>query len=102
MKISFVNEAQLELLDAISFYEEAQPGLGRRFKDELDRRLQRLPDHPEAYRVRKGGYRRLNLTVFPYYIPYILRAETLWVLAVAHSRRKPEYWIERRMRINET
>jgi plasmid stabilization system protein ParE len=97
MKISFVDEAQLELLDAISFYEEARPGLGRRFKDELDLRLQRLRDHPEAYRVRKGGYRRLNLTVFPYYIPYILRAGTLWVLAVAHSRRKPEYWIERRI-----
>ena len=102
MKISFVDEAQLELLDAISFYEQARPGLGRRFKDELDLRLQRLRDHPEACQVRKGGYRRLNLTVFPYYIPYILRAETLWVLAVAHSRRKPEYWIERRLRLNET
>lgn len=102
MKISFVDEAQREVLDAISFYEEARPGLGRRFKDELDLRLQRLRDHPEAYRARKAGYRRLNLTVFPYYIPYILRGDTLWVLAVAHSRRKPEYWIERRMRFNET
>jgi hypothetical protein len=38
----------------------------------------------------------MNLRVFPYYIPYIIRGEMLWVLAVAHGSRKPEYWIGRK------
>ena len=31
MKITFVEEARLEFLDAISYYEDEQPGLGQRF-----------------------------------------------------------------------
>jgi len=40
--------------------------------------------------------RLINLRAFPYYIPFIIRGSTLWVLAVAHSARKPEYWINRK------
>ena len=95
MKITFLREAELEFLDAISYYEGQQPKLGRRFKDEVDRSLLWVEARPEVCRLRPGGYRRMNLRVFPYYLPYTIRESTLWVLAVAHSRRKPEYWIER-------
>ena len=96
MNIQFLDEAQWEFLDAISDYEEARSGLGRRFKDEIDRCVLWIADHPELYRLRPGDYRRINLRVFPYYIPYTVREETLWVLAVAHASRKPHYWISRR------
>lgn len=96
MIIRFVEEAQREFLDAISDYEEARAGLGQRFKDTVDRCILWIADHLELYRLRPGGYRRINFRVFPYYIPYIVRGETLWVLAVAHGSRKPLYWISRR------
>lgn len=96
MTIRFVDEAQREFLDAISGYEDARGGLGQRFKDEVDRCVLWIADHPELYRLRPGSYRRINLRVFPYYIPYIVRGQTLWVLAVAHGSRKPLYWISRR------
>jgi len=97
--IRFVDEAQRELLDAISHYEEARSGLGRRFKDEVDRYILWIADHPELCRLRPGGYRRINLRVFPFYIPYIVRGTSLWILAVAHGRRKPLYWISRRNQV---
>ena len=31
----------------------------------------------------------------PYYIAYIIHSEVIWVLAIAHSARRPEYWITR-------
>lgn len=96
MNIIFVPEAQGEFLDAISYYEEAREGLGQRFKDETDRCILWMAEHSRLYRVRAGGYRRINLRAFPYYIPFIIRGSTLWVLAVAHSARKPDYWITRR------
>jgi len=34
--------------------------------------------------------------VFPYYMPYIVREQTVWILAVAHGSRKPLYGISRR------
>jgi plasmid stabilization system protein ParE len=94
--IRFVEEAQREFLDGISYYEEAGAGLGRRFKDEVERCVSWIGDHPDLCRLRSGGYRRINLRVFPYYIPYVARGEILWVLAVAHGARRPLYWISRR------
>lgn len=96
MNIRFVEEAQREFLDVISYYEEARAGLGRRFKDEVERSVLWIADHPELYRLRPGGYQRINLRVFPFHIPFIVREETLWVLAVAHASRKPLYWISHR------
>jgi plasmid stabilization system protein ParE len=94
--IRFVDEAQHEFFDAISHYEEARAGFGQRFKNEVDRSILWIADHPELYRQRTRLYRRINLRVFPYYIPYVVRAQTLWVLAIAHASRKPLYWISRR------
>ena len=95
MRIRFVDEARSEFLDGISYYERQQPKLGRRFKVEVERTLLLLGEHPETCRLRPGGYRRVNLRIFPYYIPYIVRGSTLWVLAISHGRRKPEYWVQR-------
>ncbi len=99
MTIRFVDEAQREFLEAISAYEEARGGLGRRFKDEVDRCVLWIADHPELYRFRSDAYRRINLRIFPYYVPDVVREQILWVLAVAHAGRRPLYWISRRNRV---
>ena len=102
MKIIFLQEAESEFLDAIAYYESERAGLGRRFKDEVDRSLRWVVARPEVCRLRSGGYRRMNLRIFPYYIPYITREATLWVLAVAHVGRQPEFWILRQQRYRAT
>ena len=99
MTVRFTGEAQREFLDAIAFYEETCHGLGRRFKGEVDRCISWIAGHPELYRLKPGGYRRINLRVVTYYVPYIVRRETLWVLAIAHASRQPHYWISRRDQI---
>ncbi|HYX31447.1 MAG TPA: type II toxin-antitoxin system RelE/ParE family toxin [Pyrinomonadaceae bacterium] len=95
MKVIFLDEASREFLAASDYYESRQPGLGERFEEEVDRAIEWLVENPEALPFRRGIYRRLNLHIFPYYIPYIVRSSTLWVVAVAHARRRPEYWIRR-------
>lgn len=96
MTVRFVQEARQEFLDSILYYEDAEPGLGRRFRVELENTIRHLRDHPEIYRVRSAAQRRINLKTFPYYLPFIIREETVWVLAVAHESRHPRYWISRR------
>lgn len=96
MTVRFVQEAGQEFLDAIRYYEDAEPGLGRRFSADLESAVQRLRDHPETYRIRNAGQRSINLKTFPFYLPFIVRAGTVWVLAVAHESRRPRYWISRR------
>ena len=101
MRIRFVDEASLEFLDRVSYYRERRPELGRRFKEEVEQSIRWVAEHVDACRVRPGGYRRFTLRVFPCYIPYITRGSTLWILAIAHTRQKPEYWIQREPTANE-
>lgn len=51
MDIVFIEEAKLELLDAISYYRSANPDLGRRFKEELERSLVCIGENPELHRI---------------------------------------------------
>ena len=37
----------------------------------------------------------MTIRVVPYYIAYIIRSNGLWILAIAHTHRRSEYWIER-------
>lgn len=99
MKITFLEEADSEFSAAAAYYDGQEPGLGQRFEDEIDRALLWLVGHPHVFPLRLGIYRRMNLQIFPYYIPYAIRESTLWVVAIAHSRRRPEYWIRRTRRI---
>ena len=99
MKITFLEEADSEFFAAVAYYDGQEPGLGHRFEDEIDRALFWLIEHPHLCPLRRGIYRRMNLHIFPYYIPYVIRESTLWVVAVAQSQRRPEYWIRRTRRI---
>lgn len=101
MNLVVLPQAANEFEDATDYYEQRQTGLGRRFRDEVDRHIRWIADNPDIPRVRKGDYRRVNLKVFPYYVAYLKRQETVWVLAIAHSRRKPKYWIKRKQQITE-
>jgi hypothetical protein len=48
-----------------------------------------------ASAVRPGGYRRVNLPGFPYYVAFIADAEQVLVIAIAHSSRHPRYFENR-------
>jgi hypothetical protein len=38
----------------------------------------------------------VNLKVFPFYIAYVVEGDLVWVLAVAHNKMRPGYWMKRR------
>ena len=94
MNVEFLAEAEEELLEAALWYEAREPGLGVRFRVEVARVVSRIAEDPTLWRER-GGYRRVNCPVFPYYIPYFIRGDTIIVAAVAHGHRRPGYWKDR-------
>ena len=42
-----------------------------------------------------GVVRKRNLKRFPYHLVYIVRNQEFLVIAIAHHKRDPVYWIER-------
>jgi hypothetical protein len=43
----------------------------------------------------------VNLKVFPHYVAYLQMGDTVWILAIAHGHREPEYWIDRKQNIGQ-
>ena len=96
MSIAVLPQAADEFAEATAYYEDKQPGLGQRFRDEVDRAIRWIKEHSDTPRLRQGGYRRVNLKAFPHYVAYMQFGETTWILAIAHAHREPEYWIARK------
>ena len=99
MKVEILQEAEEELNQAIVRYEEIEAGLGIRLKEEARLAIRWIGDNPELPRLRPKGYRRVNLKVFPYYVAYSIWADSIWVLAIAHGHRRPEFWLQRKTKI---
>jgi len=95
MTIILHEEAENEYFESIGFYEIQEPGLGHRFGEEVTAYIEQIAENPELARQRPGGYRRVNLSIFPHYIAYIVRGNIIWIVAIAHGHRRPEYWKER-------
>ena len=95
MKVIFSKYAKLELEDAVHFYELEYQGLGRRFKEEVKKAIKRIAKYPEAWSVERGDVRGALLHKFPYKLLYSIEADHIFVIAVAHQHRKPDYWIDR-------
>jgi len=74
--LEFVFEALDEAEAATKYYEEIQPGLGLRFREELETVTQAIVSQPLLWRERIGGFRRVNLPGFPFYISYFLRGHS--------------------------
>lgn len=96
MKHGFLPAAQLEYLEAVSFYEERQQGLGAALVAEVERAVRLACERPEAWRlVHSSGIRRIVLSRFPYVMFYRVSGDVLQVTAFAHERKRPGYWTQR-------
>ncbi|MCK4640095.1 MAG: type II toxin-antitoxin system RelE/ParE family toxin [Candidatus Marinimicrobia bacterium] len=95
MKIVFDKLAQLELEDALEYYELEVPGLGARFKVEVKCGIRRIRKYPDAWAKEKNDVRRCFLHKFPYKILYSIEEDYIYIIAIAHCHRHPDYWIDR-------
>jgi plasmid stabilization system protein ParE len=95
--LQFSEPASDELTAAIRWYEERRSGLGGDFHDAVARTIELIRTHPEIGVTRKGRLpsRQLRVTGFPYKIVYRIRDDDIYVVAVAHSSRRPAYWKDR-------
>ncbi|MBU0702080.1 type II toxin-antitoxin system RelE/ParE family toxin [bacterium] len=96
MKISLLPLAQIELDDAFSWYEEQVVGLGYEFLDEFDQSVRLIASFPELFEQIEMGVRRCLINRFPYGIIYGIDSDKIVIIAVAHLKRKPNYWIKRK------
>ena len=91
----FTQAARAELLDSQDWYEAEAAGLGRRFREEVDRAVQRIIENPLQFPLLFRSVRRAHIRTFPYGLYFTTTNDAVIVVACFHASRDPKQWQER-------
>ena len=95
MTFLFHPEAETEFYHAIDYYEACEGGLGYDFSIEIYLTIQNILAYPAAWPVIERSIRRCLTNRFPYGVLYSIEKDKIFILAVMHLHRAPDYWKER-------
>jgi toxin ParE1/3/4 len=95
MRVIFSPEARREFEEAERYYRQQFPALGPQFRDEVKSALRRIRTWPLSCPTERGEIRRLATSRFPYKLLYSVEADHIYVIAIAHQHREPDYWVAR-------
>lgn len=93
--------AKIELVEATRYYLEINPELASDFVARVEAALGRIDAHPARFARLETvktdrQIRRVLVGRFPYLIVYEVLHDEPFVLAIAHTHRRPGYWLERK------
>lgn len=96
MSYVFHPAAEAEHLESVAYFESKRPGLGASYLAEFEKTMGRACKSPQRYPIEKNpDVRRIRMDRFPYSVLYREVLGTVQVLAVAHRRRRAQYWLGR-------
>ncbi len=95
MNVEFLPAADEELSEAVAYYEERLPGLGEDLLAEADAGCCLLSLQPNLGMKLDAIHRRLPLRRFPFGLIFRVDPSAVRIVAFAHNRRRPGYWLSR-------
>ncbi len=96
MELRFSTEALAELRESADYYSVRSPLAAHGFALAVDHAIQAVLAEPNRFvRVSKRDRAR-SVEKYPYQIIYRVMGDVLYVVAVAHTARRPGYWKRRR------
>ena len=91
-RIELHQSAQKELDEAFQWYQKRSLGLGVRFIAAVSEKINELSKYPERYAKRRGEYREVSTSIFPYVLIYefLSKEKIVFISYVFHSKRNPK------------
>ncbi len=89
--------AKQDIKEAAGWYNEHQPGLGKRFTAHLKKTVLYIRQNPKAVAIRYDDTRTILLDTFPYLIHFSIDDDKhiIIISAVLSTSRDPEIWKDR-------
>lgn len=89
-------EAEKELSESYDWHNANRENSGEQFLNQVNIRLKEILQRPESRSADEDGIRWTGIAKFPYHIFYLFKPQTVWILAIWHTSRKPDDWRKRR------
>jgi toxin ParE1/3/4 len=97
MKVVVHKEAKAELAKSRRWHEKRRAGLGFELQEDVLDSLLRIERDPSiGIFFPNSQYRFCRTNQFPFVIYYLEQNDTVYVMAIAHERRRPGYWMRRK------
>ena len=97
LDVYFLEPAENELVEAINYYNMQSYGLGFEFAIEVQKAIDRIIQYPNSWSKLSTRTRKCRCNRFPYNVIYSLKDETIIIIAIMHTKRKPNYWDKRKI-----
>ncbi|HET9620245.1 MAG TPA: type II toxin-antitoxin system RelE/ParE family toxin [Kofleriaceae bacterium] len=96
----FHRDARTEYRAALAWYATRSLDAADGFADEVAHGIRRIRELPAAWPMWRGraDVRARVMQRYPYSIVYVVRDSQIVIIAVAHQRRRPGYWLSRMQR----
>ncbi len=94
-EIEFHPEAIREVRETIEWYRQRSNEVATDFRTlvkSAEELVQRSPESWAVYLLETRGFR---FQKFPFVLVYVIRGQQIFIVALAHTKRKPGYWRER-------
>ncbi|HPI20555.1 MAG TPA: type II toxin-antitoxin system RelE/ParE family toxin [Candidatus Kapabacteria bacterium] len=95
LNVYFLEPAENELVEAVNYYNMQSYGLGFEFAIEVQKAIERIIQYPNSWSKLSTRTRKCRCNRFPYNVIYSLKDETIIIIAIMHTKRKPNYWEKR-------
>lgn len=99
MKAAFFHpDAEIEMVDAATWYENQQKNLGNRFLTSVQDAINRLKLQPNSYPLVESDVRRCLTKTFPFGVIFQIKPTRIEIIAVMHLHRDPNCWKNRKLK----
>jgi hypothetical protein len=94
-EIIYHPKADDEVFGSARLYERRGEGLGWRFLRAVQRSEDRIRNGPLIFPVLRDEIRKCPVRRFPFNVLFRVELDCVFVVAVAHHKRRPGYWLRR-------
>src|SRR5437879_3078356 len=94
--VDYLPGARRDFDESFDWYAERSTVAAERFSNAVDAALNRIAIRPEQFALIDRLHRECIIKRFPFRIVYRVESSRILIVAVAHAKRRPDYWKDRR------
>lgn len=89
-KIIILDDAKLDVIESVKWYDNISPKLSKRFLNSFKSSVNKINQNPYLYQTRYDNVRLFFLKTFPYLIHFSVDKNLIIIKAVLHTSRNSE------------
>jgi toxin ParE2 len=93
--VDYLPGARRDFDESFDWYAERSAIAAARFTDAVDSTLINISANPDRFALIDAQHRACIVQRFPFRVVYRVEPGRILVVAVAHAKRRPEYWKNR-------